>query len=64
VSMSELDRDAASCVFFIESFMREASPRNPCVLHMNSDALVIEYNDIETGHKKFETISVLRKNNS
>ena len=62
--MTELDRDAASCVFFIESFLREASPRHPCVLHMNADALVIEYNDIETGHKNFEIISKLRKNNS
>ena len=60
----ELDRDASSCAFFIESFLREASPRHPSVLHMNENALIIEYNDIETGHKRFETISVLRKNNS
>ena len=60
----ELDRDASSCAFFIESFLREASHRHPSVLHLNSDGLVIEYNDIETGQKRFETISVMRKNNS
>ena len=34
------------------------------VLHMNSDALVIEYNDYGTGHKRWETISRVAKNNS
>jgi hypothetical protein len=34
------------------------------VLHMNSDALVIEYNSYATGHKRWETISEVAKNNS
>ena len=34
------------------------------VLHMNSDALVIEYNSYDTGHKLWETISEVKKNNS
>mgnify|MGYP003327217307 FL=1 len=33
-------------------------------LHMNSDALVIEYNDKVTGHKLWEVISTVEKNNS
>ena len=34
------------------------------VLHMNADALVIEYNSYATGHKLWETISEVAKNNS
>ena len=34
------------------------------VLHMNADALVIEYNSYDTGHKRWETISEVVKNNS
>ena len=34
------------------------------VLHMNADALVIEYNSYATGHKRWETISEVAKNNS
>jgi hypothetical protein len=34
------------------------------VLHMNADALVIEYNAFDTGHKKWETIARVAKNNS
>ena len=38
---------------------------NPApVLHMNADALVIEYNSYATGHKVWETISQVAKNNS
>ena len=33
-------------------------------LHMNADALVIEYNSYATGHKRWETISEVTKNNS
>ena len=33
-------------------------------LHMNSDALVIEYNDKVTGHNLWEIISTVEKNNS
>ena len=31
------------------------------VLHMNADALVIEYNCFDTGHKRWETISEVAK---
>ena len=34
------------------------------VLHMNADALVIEYNSYDTGQKRWETISEVAKNNS
>jgi len=34
------------------------------VLHMNADALVIEYNDFGNGQKRWETISRVTKNNS
>ena len=34
------------------------------VLHMNTDALVIEYNSYATGRKVWETISRVAKNNS
>jgi len=32
------------------------------ILHMNADALVIEYNSYATGHKCWETISEVAKN--
>jgi hypothetical protein len=44
--------------------MIEASKNPAPILHMNADALVIEYTDWETGHKRFEKISDIRKNNS
>ena len=34
------------------------------VLHMKAHALVIEYNSYATGHKRWETISEVAKNNS
>jgi len=34
------------------------------ILHMNANALVIEYNSYDTGHKCWETISEVAKNNS
>ena len=34
------------------------------ILHMNADALVIEYNSYDTGHKRWETISEVAKNSS
>lgn len=33
-------------------------------LHMNADALVLEYNEKGTGYKRFEKIAGLTKNNS
>ena len=46
-------------VFFVQE-ARDGFAR----LHMNSDALVIEYNDKVTGHKLWEIISTVEKNNS
>lgn len=34
------------------------------ILHVNHDALVIEYNEKGTGYKRFEKICELEKNNS
>jgi len=34
------------------------------VLHMNADALVMEYNAFDTGYKRWETIASVAKNNS
>jgi len=33
-------------------------------LHMNNDALVLEYNEKGTGHKRFQKIAGVEKNNS
>ena len=44
-------------------FGRACSDPAP-VLHMNADALVIEYNSYCTGRKLWETISEVAKNNS
>ena len=60
----ELKENADSVCFRIQSFMMEANNNPAPVLHMNEDGLVLEYNDKETGHKRFEKISGVRKNNS
>ena len=61
----ELKESAETIVFRISSFCTyEARPDPVPVLHMNSDGLVLEYNDKSTGHKMFEKISGLKKNNS
>ena len=44
-------------------FGRACSDPAP-ILHMNADALVIEYNSYATGQKLWETISQIAKNNS
>lgn len=62
--MAKLKENADSVCFRIQSYMIEASNNPAPVLHMNADALVIEYNDEETGHKIFEKISDVQKNNS
>ena len=59
-----LKENADSVCFRIQSYMIEAS-RNPApILHMNANALVIEYTDSETGHKRVEKISDIRNNTS
>tara|TARA_B100000085_G_scaffold238899_1_gene228609 strand:- start:211 stop:345 length:135 start_codon:yes stop_codon:yes gene_type:complete len=44
--------------------MREADHGKGLTLHMNNDGLVLEYNEWESGHKRFEKISGVKKNNS
>ena len=61
---NQLKENADSVCFRIQSFMIEARNNPAPVLHMNSDALVIEYNSYDTGHKRWETISEVAKNNS
>lgn len=62
----ELKESADTVVFRISSFctyeadIKKFEPK----LHLNSDGLVLEYNDKETGHKRFEKISGVKKNNS
>ena len=62
--MAKLKENADSVCFRIQSYMIEARNNPAPVLHMNADGLVIEYNDEETGHKIFEKISDVQKNNS
>ena len=62
--MAKLKENADSVCFRIQSYMIEASNNTALILHMNADGLVIEYNDEETGHKIFEKISDVQKNNS
>ena len=45
-------------------FYLQEAKNGEAQLHMNADALVIEYNDAESGDKRFEIISILEKNNS
>ena len=59
-----LKENADSVCFRIQSYMIEASNNPAPILHMNSDGLVLEYNDAETGHKRFEKISGVKKNTS
>ena len=45
-------------------FYLQEAKNGEAQLHMNADALVIEYNDAESEEKRFEIISLLEKNNS
>ena len=47
----------------IEAYLREAKFGNSRLI-MNNEALVIEYNEFTTGHKRFEKISGIMKNSS
>ena len=63
--MVQLKENADTVIFRIESFIREADLyKSTPTLHMNNDGLVLEYNEWETGHKRFEKISGVKKNNS
>ena len=62
----ELKESAEAVVFRISSFctheadLKKFQPK----LHINSDALVLEYNDKSTGHKMFEKICGVKKKSS
>ena len=62
--MAQLKESADTVIFRIESFMREADHGKGLALHINNDGLVLEYNEWETGHKRFEKISGVKKNTS
>jgi len=62
--VAQLKESVDTVLFRIESFMREADHGKGLTLHMNADALVLEYNEWESGHKRFEKISGVKKNNS
>ena len=64
ISMSALQDDPKTVSNRIALHFGRARLDPAPVLHMNSDALVIEYNSYDTGHKRWETISQVVKNNS
>lgn len=62
----ELKDSAETIVFRISSFCTYEADVEKFIpkLHMNSDGLVLEYNEKDTGYKRFEKISGVKKNNS
>ena len=64
ISMSALQDDPKTVSNRIALHFGRARLDPAPVLHMNADALVIEYNCFDTGHKRWETISEVVKNNS
>jgi len=62
--MSALQDDPKTVSNRIALHFAKAQSDPAPVLHMNSDALVIEYNSYATGQKLWETISHVKKNNS
>ena len=64
ISMSALQDDPKTVSNRIALHFSRARLDPAPVLHMNADALVIEYNSYDTGHKRWETISEVVKNNS
>ena len=65
VTVAKLKENVDTVIFRLESFMQEADfYKSTPILHMNADGLVLEYNEWETGYKRFEKISGVKKNNS
>ena len=63
--MSELKQNALTVEWRMGVWLKEADLHKfDPVIHMNGDGLVIEFNDKETGHKKFEKISGVKKKSS
>lgn len=64
ISMSALQDDPKTVSNRIALHFGRARLDPAPVLHMNADALVIEYNCFDTGHKRWETISEVAKKSS
>ena len=64
ISMSALQDDPKTVSNRIALHFSKARLDPAPVLHMNADALVIEYNSYDTGHKRWETISEVAKKSS
>ena len=62
--MSALQDDPKTISNRIALYFSRAAVDPAPVLHMNADALVIEYNSYATGQKCWEKISEVAKNNS
>lgn len=62
--MSQLQDDPKTISNRIALYFGKAKSDPAPVLHMNADALVIEYNSYATGQKCWDTISHVAKNNS
>ena len=64
--MSELKSSAENIAFRLRTFCVYEADVEKFVpkLHMNSDGLVLEYNEKGTGHKMFEKISGVKKKSS
>ena len=62
--MSALQDDPKTVANRIALHFGKAQSDPAPILHMNADALVIEYNSYATGQKLWETISRVTKNNS
>lgn len=63
-SRKTLRLNAGDVATRIEFMLREAAPDPAPILHMNADALVMEFTDTNTGFKVFQRVSGLKKNNS
>lgn len=61
----KLNKPAEGIWWEIGAWLREADiEKFEPILHVNHDALVIEYNERGTGYKRFEKIAGVQKNNS
>ena len=64
ISMSALQDNPKTVSNRIALHFAKAKTDPAPILHMNADALVIEYNSFDTGHKRWETISEVAKKSS
>tara|TARA_B110000503_G_C7119829_1_gene401971 strand:- start:1208 stop:1381 length:174 start_codon:yes stop_codon:yes gene_type:complete len=50
-----IKEDIDTVIFMLEVILR--SSKEGAIIHVNSDALVVEYNDRFTGNKKFDIVA-------